>query len=397
MPKIINYNELNDESIATQLANPQLWGWNTATMHPVKEINGYRIIGDFNEPNHTLYGIFKNNSNQVLSAIDINIEPGSDYNIPLKNVAVVEMVATIEAERSKGFARLLYEYVIDKFKVLISNTKVFTSGNNISKTLGIWKNYIPTIATVFNYDTKTKSYSDLDINAGNDESIRFVAIKDNNIASKLTESFKDFVKRNAIKGAAALFLAATPSMAHNDEQKLDNIGITQYNQQTFKNYYNTEKSEQKNKIHEPSKILQPSVQQPTISHKIDINIISKIESNNKRKAVSSAGAKGICQLKKDAWNEAQKDLYGKLKYPYEKYVFNSKINKQLANHYYNEILPTHLDSFGLPITIDTLLASYNYGSNNVKKLMRRYGKNWKKYLPTETKNYLNSYKNLAEK
>lgn len=213
MPKIINYNELNVESSTTQLANPQLWGWNNDTMYQVKEINGYRIIGDFNEPNHTLYGVFKNGSNDVLSAIDINIESGYKYNIPIENVAVVEMVATIEAERSKGFARLLYEYVIDKFKILISNTKVFTSGHNINKTLGIWKNYITTISTVFNYNTITKLFSKLDIEEGNDENVRFVAIKDINLIEKLTKS----IKQNGVKSLLALSLVNLPNIAYNDE------------------------------------------------------------------------------------------------------------------------------------------------------------------------------------
>lgn len=414
MPKIHNYNESTEETISTQLANPQLWGWNTPTMHPVKEINGYRIVGDFNDTSHTLYGLFQNGSNDVLSAIDIKLEPGKNYNIPIENVAVVENVATVEKERGKGYARILYEYIINKFKVLVSDIKIFTSGNTYSKTLSIWSTYLPTISKVFNYNTKTKTYYNFDVKTGDSEDFRFVAVKDENIANKLTES----LKKLALKGAAGLAFAGAGAGAigmgvGNNEldppaNRISHEQPAEKSTDNFQTYYNA-MSQLKDKpefskytLEQPPQskpqLVQPVAQTPQKSNKIDVNIISQIESSGSRKAISKDGhnTRGICQIGKPAWDETQKKLFGKIKYPFEKYAFNTAINKQTADHYYNKILPGHLDSFGLPITTETLIASYNHGSSKVKILMKKYGKHWKKYLPEITKNYIDSYKNLSE-
>ena len=41
--------------------------------------------------------------------------------------------------------------------------------------------------------------------------------------------------------------------------------------------------------------------------------------------------------------------------------------------------------------IEQVLAAYNWGRGNVDKTLKKYGKNWKQHLPTETKNYLKRY------
>lgn len=128
---------------------------------------------------------------------------------------------------------------------------------------------------------------------------------------------------------------------------------------------------------------------------ININTISKIESSNNRFALSpDKTCKGLCQLTEAAWNEASMSLYGKVKYSYYIYWSNAKINKQIADEYYNDVLPDYLEAYKVPVNTSTLIASYNYGPNRVKYLIRRYGKSWEKHLPLETKSYLKKYKNL---
>ena len=43
---------------------------------------------------------------------------------------------------------------------------------------------------------------------------------------------------------------------------------------------------------------------------------------------------------------------------------------------------------------DLTLAAYNYGVNNVEKLLQKYGVRWKEHLPKETSNYLKNFNML---
>lgn len=396
MPKLLDYsNDSNIESNITLSADPIDWGWNQSTLYPVKTINGYVIVGDFNDPAHIQYGIFNKNMNidSVVCGMSVDVVAGKEFNLPVKEAAVIENVATKTSERGKGFAKILYEYILDKYNVIFSDIKLFADKIKNVGSINIWTNFLPKISSVFNYNIKTKTYSQFDTNLGNSEDVRYVAIKDKNIANTLTESFKDWLKKNALKTTATMALAGMNNVAYNDEleQTKDNAIIFSKPQIS---YYQT--VEPKN-TPPPSHIEQPKekIEIPQNDDKlIDISIISKIESNNKSRAKSNKNARGLCQLKKEAWNEAQKDLYGKIKYTFEKYAYNPSINKKIADHYYNVILPKHLDSFGIPVTTETLLASYNYGSTNVKNIMKRYGNHWIKKLPLETKNYIESYKNI---
>lgn len=134
---------------------------------------------------------------------------------------------------------------------------------------------------------------------------------------------------------------------------------------------------------------------PVVQKLININIISKIESTNNRFALScDKSCKGMCQLTEAAWNEASISLYGKIKYSYYIYWSNAKINKQIADEYYNDVLPDYLQAYKVPVNTSTLIAAYNYGPARVKFLFKKYGNNWEKHLPLETKSYLKKYKKL---
>lgn len=179
MPKIINYSSiLNEEQKYSLYSNPIDWNWNSYTLYDVKTINKYVIAGDFNDPKYIQYGIFKNSSdlNSCVSAIAITIEPGLNYNLNINTVAIINNVTTIESERKNGLATILYDYILNTHKCIISDNKLFTDKNKINKSLGIWSNYLSKISKVSNFNIKTKEYSKFDIISGNDENIKFVAI-----------------------------------------------------------------------------------------------------------------------------------------------------------------------------------------------------------------------------
>ena len=47
--------------------------------------------------------------------------------------------------------------------------------------------------------------------------------------------------------------------------------------------------------------------------------------------------------------------------------------------------------------IDKVLSSYNAGPTKVNALIKKHGKNWRRYLPEETKNYLRKYYDILSK
>jgi len=141
----------------------------------------------------------------------------------------------------------------------------------------------------------------------------------------------------------------------------------------------------------PTNTLPPIVS--SINKKIiNIDIIAKIESSNNPNATNPSGAKGLCQLKQGAWSDVQAHHPELSKYSFEKYWNDADINKQFGDIYYNETLPTYLKRLKLPINLNTILAVYNFGIGNVKKLIKKYGnESWENHLPKETKDYIQKY------
>jgi len=110
-----------------------------------------------------------------------------------------------------------------------------------------------------------------------------------------------------------------------------------------------------------------------------INSVIEAESSGRPKAESPKGAAGLMQLRKIAWIDVQ-DNYPKLKkYDYDKYKFDPDINKKFGTLYL-KILNKRL---GEKATLQNLLASYNWGLSNVKKVGYDFNK-----FPTETKKYI---------
>lgn len=194
--------------------------------------------------------------------------------------------------------------------------------------------------------------------------------------------------KNLIKLLIVLLLLSTTNVAYVDEiDSTFSYNIITKPREFLKINYNYITSK-----YNDNTIVKKLIVNTTPKKLININIISKIESSNNRYALSyDKSCKGVCQLTEDAWNEASMSLYGKIKYSYYLYWSNPKINKQIADEYYNDVLPDYLKAYNIPISVNTLIASYNYGPGRVKSLIKKYGNNWTKHLPLETKSYIKKY------
>ncbi len=121
--------------------------------------------------------------------------------------------------------------------------------------------------------------------------------------------------------------------------------------------------------------------------KIDLDKLIQIESSGKADAVSSTGARGLCQLMEDAWNEGCKAIH--VEWSYDD-AFDPDKNKLVAVAYLNKVLPRYLRAKGCPVTMETVIAAYNCGAGRVAKEWKRG--NFPNGLPAETKLYLRKFK-----
>lgn len=400
MPKINYYNNKIGSSDVefTRNADPSTWGWD----YPV----GIQQAGDYiigtnaqQQDNFRLYGVFPKtdgkilDDNQVLSAMEIEEMPGASFDIPeIQKVAVIHNAATIEHQRGKGFIRLLYEFILNKYKILFSDKELFTDKGKDSKTLGIWKKFLPTLGTVLNWNAMTHEYTAFNPDDASEDT-RFVVVKDKNVAQKMVESFNKWVK-HGVTGAAMTGLLSLPLIsATNVKNDVDNVVP---NPPKVERSYNDTNTTGRSPLAPPETKQEepPEQKQPHIN----VNIIADLESGgNTHTGTNRKGASGLCQLKKAAWDEAAKSLFGShgdTRYPYSKYAKNAAVNKQISDQYYNVVLPKHLEAFDLPITTETLLASYNWGSTKVKHAIQQYGDHWLRAAPAETRSYVERYKNL---
>lgn len=110
------------------------------------------------------------------------------------------------------------------------------------------------------------------------------------------------------------------------------------------------------------------------------DIVNQIESSGDDSAKSSKGAIGGMQLMPDTY----KDTAKKHGLPLDG-INNPQYNK-IAGELYLQELYNKYDG-----DVEKTLAAYNYGRGKVDKILKEYGNSWKRYLPTETKNYLKKY------
>jgi len=126
--------------------------------------------------------------------------------------------------------------------------------------------------------------------------------------------------------------------------------------------------------------------------KVDLPILIQIESSGNPNAVSPAGARGLCQITENTWNECI--VYMKLlDWDYWECWNDPVKNEAVGMFYINNRIPSMLNYYNLPDVIDARLACYNWGIGNVRKA---YAKgSLQQSLPKETKNYILKY-HIAE-
>lgn len=126
----------------------------------------------------------------------------------------------------------------------------------------------------------------------------------------------------------------------------------------------------------------------------DINsaVIATIESSNNPNAVGRAGERGLMQiLNKRIWDEIVNDI-GNQNWTWEDHAFEGRINRFVGNHYINVMIPRMLRRYRIPDTIETRIASYNWGIGRVRDAYRTHNENWLEHAPRVTRNYIERYK-----
>lgn len=138
-----------------------------------------------------------------------------------------------------------------------------------------------------------------------------------------------------------------------------------------------------------SPTTQPTTAPANAAGNIDVKKIIQMESSGRANAESGVGAAGLMQVMPATWE----DIAGKIGQfqGFDKWKFDEKANVAIGSYYMNTEIPRLLKSSGLPDTVDTRLAAYNYGVGNLKKIYQKHGKDWKAHLPSETANYLKKY------
>lgn len=177
MPKIIYYDSSKDFEVqSTILSSPKEWFWNNSYMYRLFQNSEYEIFGDFSNNDNIQYGLYIDG--QVVSGITFNLK---------NNIPIIENVTTDKKFRNKGYAKVLYSFILNKYGILISDSKVFTSSiNKIDKSLGIWVNYLSSLAILKNFNIISKTISDFNHLKGNTEVIRFVATTSDENLKKLS-------------------------------------------------------------------------------------------------------------------------------------------------------------------------------------------------------------------
>ena len=122
--------------------------------------------------------------------------------------------------------------------------------------------------------------------------------------------------------------------------------------------------------------------------KIAIAVIIVIESGGNPLAYNKkSGAVGICQITQACLDDY--NYYHQKKIKLED-LYDSKLNKQVAEWYLNKRIPTMLDYYAIEDTVENRLIAYDWGIGN----LRKYKKGKIKELPKETKDYIEKYKAL---
>jgi soluble lytic murein transglycosylase-like protein len=116
----------------------------------------------------------------------------------------------------------------------------------------------------------------------------------------------------------------------------------------------------------------------------------RVESSNNPKAhCRSTGARGLTQITPAAW----RDLVANYPYKYRKLTYRRDIYRpdvaREAGKDYLKLLKRYLRAKRIPVTLDNMLAAYNWGINN----LNRFGL---KRAPRQTRRFIAKIKSILE-
>jgi GH24 family phage-related lysozyme (muramidase) len=173
----------NTSDSHVEYADPSTWHWS----YPV----GLKMVGEFHfatdyqlvegsDKKDVLYGLFSDKKlTQPICAMHVVLHDGATFGLPVKEVPVVEMVVTKEDQRGKGYGKLLYEAVLSRHNVIISDENLYTDAGKINKSLGIWLNHLTKVGDVVNLNIETKKVSSFDFKeATKSTGMRFMVLKE---------------------------------------------------------------------------------------------------------------------------------------------------------------------------------------------------------------------------
>jgi soluble lytic murein transglycosylase-like protein len=116
----------------------------------------------------------------------------------------------------------------------------------------------------------------------------------------------------------------------------------------------------------------------------------RIESSNNPKAYCrSSGARGLTQITPVAWRDLVANYPHKYrKLNYRRDIYRPDVAQEAGKDYLN-LLRRYLRVKRIPVTLDNLLAAYNWGINN----LNRFGL---KRAPRQTRRYIAKIKSILE-
>lgn len=124
--------------------------------------------------------------------------------------------------------------------------------------------------------------------------------------------------------------------------------------------------------------------------KIDLRAIATIESSNNPKAFNKrSGARGLFQITTPCLMDYNRA------HPRARYgtgdLFNPVVARVIADWYFHVQIPRLLAAFNVPLTVDNVLAAYNWGAGNLRKFYQVPSAS----MPDETVEYCQKYKDLT--
>lgn len=111
-------------------------------------------------------------------------------------------------------------------------------------------------------------------------------------------------------------------------------------------------------------------------------IMESIESGGKADAVSKKGARGLMQLMPDTY----KDVAKRWNLPADG-INDPELNKIAGTLYLQEMLEKYNGD------LEKAVAAYNWGPTALDKNIKKYGGNWRRHLPEETRNHVSKFLN----